>query len=248
MIRWKRPLVVGVVGAVGVLAGTCVASAHVGVSQDEVVAGEATTLTFTYSHGCGESPTNSLRFQVPAGVNNAVPSTRPGWDIEVEREELDAPMESAHGDPITDRPAIITFTAREGFEVPSGVKDAVSISFTAPEETGTLSFKVIQGCVEGSNDWIEEWDGTGAEPDHPAPSVEVVTAFATGDDAADDPTVPTSAPADDESTPSAAPADLAPVADSTDDDSNGLAIAGVILGVVGIGVGGFALLLARRRA
>ena len=179
-VRSKRWMVRGVAavagGACALIVGAGSLSAHVGVDQDEIEAGSSATLGFSFSHGCEDSPTTSMSFQVPEGVNNAVPLAHAGWDIEVEREELAEPIESAHGDPITDRPAVITFTAREGFIVPSGVKDTMSLSFTAPEAPGQLFFKVIQGCEVGSNDWIDEWDGTGEEPESPAPSVMVVAA------------------------------------------------------------------------
>ena len=216
-------------------------SAHVGVDQDEIEAGSSATLGFSFSHGCEDSPTTSMSFQIPEGVNNAVPLAHAGWDIEVEREELAEPIESAHGDPITDRPAVITFTAREGFIVPSGVKDTMSLSFTAPEAPGQLFFKVIQGCEVGSNDWIDEWDGTGEEPESPAPSVMVVAA--TGEDATG-----STAPAT--TTGSDAPATTVAVDDDGGDDddgsSNGLAIAGIVLGAAGLGVGGTALVRSRK--
>jgi len=233
MKSWKRPVVAGVMGTVGALALGSGASAHVGVDQQEVVAGESATLTFVHGHGCGDSPTTSLRFQIPESVHDAVAWSHPGWDVTVEREELATPIESAHGDPVTERPATITFTARDGFEIPNGVRDGVRISFTAPEEPGTLFFKVIQGCAEGSNDWIEEWDGTGDEPDHPAPSVQVVAASAVdGGDAAN------GAAEDDDA---ATTAD-----DDGDGNGNGLAIAGVVLGAIGTVAGGASLLRGRR--
>ena len=189
-VRSKRWMVRGVAAVAGaacaLIVGAGSLSAHVGVDQDEIEAGSSATLGFSFSHGCEDSPTTSMSFQIPEGVNNAVPLAHAGWDIEVEREELAEPIESAHGDPITDRPAVITFTAREGFIVPSGVKDTMSLSFTAPEAPGQLFFKVIQGCEVGSNDWIDEWDGTGEEPESPAPSVMVVAA--TGGDAGEDAT------------------------------------------------------------
>ena len=57
-------------------------------------------------------------------------------------------------------------------------RDTFTLAFRAPEELGVLPFKVIQGCETGENAWIEEWDGTGEEPESPAPSVEVVAAAA----------------------------------------------------------------------
>ena len=209
----------GVVGAAVAMASPV--SAHVGVDADEIEAGAATPLGFSFSHGCGDEPTTSLRFEIPATVNQAVPQAHAGWDVEIETEELAEPVEGAHGSTITERPAIISFTARDGFAVPNGVRDTVTITVTAPEDEGLLHFKVIQGCGDVSNDWIEEWDGTGEEPESPAPSVMVV---ASSGDHGDEPA------ADD------------------DDSSNGLAIAGVALGAVGIAVGATALALTRKRA
>ncbi|MET0145916.1 MAG: DUF1775 domain-containing protein [Ilumatobacteraceae bacterium] len=41
----------------------------------------------------------------------------------------------------------------------------------APDTEGELFFKVIQGCADGEDAWIDEWDGTGTEPESPTPSV-----------------------------------------------------------------------------
>lgn len=230
------------------------ASAHIGVSADEVAAGASTSLTFRYSHGCGESPTNSLRFEIPEGINNAIPYNHPGWDITVENVELAEPITSGHGEEVTERPAVITFTARDGFEVPAhGIRDEVTIGFTAPEELGQLFFKVIQGCLEGSNDWIEEWDGAGTEPEHPAPSVMVVAATGESDDSGHEPDEEASGSSTEASGHDEAPGTTIASGDDDDDgdddgNSNGLAIVGIVLGALGIGVGGTALATSRKRS
>jgi periplasmic copper chaperone A len=233
--------------SIGVLWAASPAFAHVGVDKDEIEAGSATSLSFSFSHGCAESPTNSMSFEIPEGIINAVPQVHAGWDIEVERADLPAPVEAAHGDPITDRAAVITFTARDGFEVPGGQKDTMMISFTAPETEGVLAFPVIQGCVEGANNWIEIWDGIGEEPESPAPSVTVVAATAgtgsdmhgDGDEAATATIVAVDAAADE-----SAEAD-----DDSDDDggSDTLAIVGIVVGALALGVGGVALVKANRK-
>jgi uncharacterized protein YcnI len=255
MVGRRTGMVAAGAGAicVGLLIATP-AFAHVGVSEDEIVAGASTSLSFSFGHGCEDSPTNSMKFQVPEGIVNAVPQVHAGWDIEVEREELAEPVEGAHGGEVTDRPAVITFTAREGFEVPNGQRDTMTLNFTAPETEGQVFFPVIQGCVAGTNDWIAQWDGSGAEPDNPAPSVMVVAE--NGDDehghdadgaaGADEVAVT-------ETTIGGA-GDVSPDTDadaeddgSEDDSSNALAIAGVVLGAAGLGVGGTALAKSRRR-
>ena len=154
------------------------ALAHVGTDKDEVAAGASTTLTFSIGHGCEESPTTSMRFQIPESVLNAAPVVKPGWTIEVEKQDLATPVEAGHGEQQTDRTAIITFTAQDGYAVDSGFRDNFTLAFAAPEAEGPLFFKVIQGCEAGENAWIDEWDGTGDEPEHPAPSVMVVAGSA----------------------------------------------------------------------
>jgi uncharacterized protein YcnI len=238
----RRSLIGAAAASALVLAlGAGGASAHVGVDQDEIAAGESTVLTFSVGHGCAGSPTNSMRFQVPADVLNAQPLVKPGWDISIEREQLQAPVESGHGQEQTDRVAVVTFTATEGNALPNDYRDTFSLAFRAPETEGELFFKVVQGCEEGENPWIEERDGTGEEPEHPAPSVQVVAATA----------------ADSGATPVADVADVAEVAGSVpvggaeqsdDDGSDGLAIAALVVGGLGLVAGGAALVRSRRPA
>ena len=232
----RRSLLGTAVATVVVLAvGAAAASAHVGVDKEEITAGASTVLTFSVGHGCAGSPTSSMKFQVPEGVLNAQPLVKPGWEIAVEREQLATPVESSHGDPQTDRVAVVTFTADEGNALPNEYRDTFSMSFRAPEAEGELFFKVVQGCETGENAWIEEWDGTGEEPEHPAPSVKVVAAVAdAGADGA---------------TPVADVATSVPVGntDSSDDgDSNGLAIVALVVGGLGLVVASASLLRNRR--
>ena len=65
---------VGIAGAVMAVASPV--SGHVGVDAEEIEAGAATALGFSFSHGCGDEPTTSLRFEIPATVNQAVPQSQ----------------------------------------------------------------------------------------------------------------------------------------------------------------------------
>jgi uncharacterized protein YcnI len=233
-VRPARAVAVAAIasGALLVLSAT-VASAHVGTDKDEVAAGASTTLTFGIGHGCEESPTNSMKFQIPAAVLNAAPVVKAGWSIEVEKETLADAVESASGEAQTDRTAVITFTAQEGYAVDHGYRDSFSLYFTAPEDLGPLFFKVIQGCESGENAWIDEWDGTGDEPEHPAPSVMVVAAA--GEDGDGD--------------GHGSSADVSETDTHTDSDSgdssNTLAIVALIVGALGLVAGGAALIRGR---
>jgi periplasmic copper chaperone A len=225
VVRPARAAVAAAIASGALLVvGATMASAHVGTDQDEVSAGASTTLTFGIGHGCEESPTTSMKFQIPAGVLNAAPVVKAGWSVDVEREALDEAVESAHGEAQTDRTAVITFTAQDGYAVPNGYRDSFALYFTAPEDEGALFFKIIQGCESGENAWIDEWDGTGDEPEHPAPSVMVVAASAGEGDG------------------HGSTADTG----SDDDSSNGLAIAALIVGALGLLAGGTALVRSRR--
>ncbi len=221
------------------VAGAVPAMAHIGTSTDTVVAGASTTITFTVGHGCEGSPTTGVAFQLPESVVSAKPYAHPGWDIVVERAALDAPVDQQHGAPLTERPAVIRFSAQPGNELADEVRDEFAINVAVPDTPGeTLFFKVVQTCVDGELPWIEEWDGQGDEPEHPAPSVDVVAAAAAG--AVDEgPEAVTREPI----------ADTAGIDSSDDDDSsNGLAIVGVVLGGLGVVAGGVALARTRRPA
>jgi periplasmic copper chaperone A len=197
-------------------------SAHIGTDMDEVAAGASTTLTFSIGHGCEESPTTSMRFQIPESVLNAAPVVKPGWSIEVEKQELSTPVDAGHGGQQTERTSTITFTAHEGSAVENGFRDNFTLAFAAPDDEGRLFFKVIQGCTEGETAWIDEWDGTGDEPEHPAPSIMVVAA--TADEGSDGAGVATQ---------------------TDDDDSKGLAIVALVVGALGLAVGAAAIFRGR---
>ena len=152
-----------------------------GTSADEVAAGDTIAFGLTIGHGCEDSPTTAVSIQIPDGVNNAQPFAHAGWTATSEVEALDPPVTTAHGEELTERVAVITFTASEGNALPHDVRDTFTVNFAAPDTPGeTLYFKTIQTCEVGENAWIDEWDGEGEEPESPAPSILVTEAAAEG--------------------------------------------------------------------
>jgi periplasmic copper chaperone A len=242
----RRATAIGLGLGLGVLlAGTAPASAHVSPTPSEVPAGGFTAVGLTVGHGCEESPTTSVRIQVPESILNVTPAIVPGWDVEVTTEPLDEPVEGSEGEQITERESTVTYTAQAGNELPDGFRQTYTIGFQAPDAEGEyLFFKTIQICAEGQTEWIEEYTGEGEEPEHPAPAV-LVTASAGGGHGAEEPeddeetTETTSAPAEGADDEAAA----GDTASSSDDDSssNGLAVAGLIAGLGGLALGGVAL-------
>ena len=132
-------------------------------------------MTFGFGHGCGDSPTTALAFQVPEQFTSATPVFAPGWSIAVEKEELEEPITGGHGEEITERTSTITFTADEPIE--NGIYAMVSIRLALPEDAAgeTIYFPVIQECEEGEHAWIEiPQEGEDAHSlESPAPGLNV---------------------------------------------------------------------------
>lgn len=153
-------------GAVLALAIPSMAGAHVGVSPDELVAGDHGVLTFSFSHGCENSPTTALRISMPDGLASVAPTMDGDWSIDVERG--DDGLVSA-----------VTYTALT--PVPTDLRGAVSMSVGLDESTPeSLAFPVVQQCVEGATEWTQLAED-GEDPhdlDAPAPVVTVTEASA----------------------------------------------------------------------
>ncbi|MGH9118550.1 MAG: YcnI family protein [Acidimicrobiales bacterium] len=222
--------------AVGIACFTPAAGAHVTADKDEVAAGGFDAVTLTVPHGCEESPTIRLAVQIPDGFMSVSPQVKPGWEITTEIEALDPPVDDGHGGQITERVAVVTFT---GGPLPVGFRDTFTIGFQAPDTPGELAyFKTVQTCEQGETAWIDEWDGEGEEPEHPAPALMLVAAEDDGHAAdADDVAAATGEQA------------AAPDAAGTDDGpSTGLVVAALVMGAAGLVLGGTSLVMAQRRA
>lgn len=139
------------------------ASAHVEVSPGEAAAGSDAVLTFSFHHGCDDSPTTAIRITMPEGLDSVSPTQQAGWAIDVERNADDNLVHT------------VTFTADE--PVPGGIRAAleVDVRFAADAGGKTLAFPVEQSCVAGSTSWSQVAEA-GQDPeslDDPAPTVVV---------------------------------------------------------------------------
>jgi periplasmic copper chaperone A len=236
----RRLIVVGVVaGGTSLLAPP--AGAHITPDKDEVPAGSFNSVTLTVPHGCEESPTRAIAVEVPEGINSITPQVNPGWDIEVTTEELPEPIDDGEGGELTERDSVVTYTAQPGNELPPSYRTQFTLGFRTPETPGEyLFFKTVQTCVEGETAWIEEYTGEGEEPEHPSPVVLVTEAEPEGGEADE-------AAADEEE--AAADSGEAAAADTDDDDSStGIAVAGLVVGALGLVTGGVALVRTRPRS
>lgn len=157
----RRGALVAALAAGIVLAAPAAAQAHVGVSPDAVEPGGYAVLTFSFSHGCEESPTTALRVTMPEGLASVAPTVDSTWDIAVEH--ADNGLVSA-----------VTYTAVT--PIPGGLRGAASMAVQVGEDAPeSLAFPVEQQCENGVNEWVELAED-GADPhdlDSPAPVVTV---------------------------------------------------------------------------
>ncbi|HWM73782.1 MAG TPA: YcnI family protein [Nocardioides sp.] len=209
------------------------ASAHVTVTPSDTAAGAFVVLTFSVPHGCEGSPTTGITIQVPEEILSVTPTRNPLYEVEKTMVQLDEPIEDSHGNSVTERVGEVSYTTRT--PLPDGERDAFELSLQLPDAAGeTLNFPVIQACEKGQTDWVET-PAEGQDPEElerPAPSVTITDA--TGDEHGAAETVATEEPTSD--------------AGEDAEDGNGLAIAGLVVGAVGILVGGTALARTRRQS
>jgi uncharacterized protein YcnI len=227
-----RTAVVAAGVAVLSLTGALAASAHVTVSADTTAAGSDAVLTFSVPHGCDGSATTKIAIKVPDQVTSVTPTVNPNWDVQKVTEALNPPITDSDGNQITQRVDQVVYTAKT--PLAADLRDALALSLQVPDVAGqSLTFPVIQTCEVGETAWIEQQAAGQPEPAHPAPTIQVTAAM-------------TESAAEGSAAPTSSAQVAATSATDTGSSSNGLAIAGLVAGVLGLIVGGLALVRSRR--
>ncbi|HEY7813073.1 MAG TPA: YcnI family protein [Nakamurella sp.] len=227
-----RTVVVAAGVAVLSLTGALAASAHVTVSADTTAAGSDAVLTFSVPHGCDGSATTKIAIKVPDQVTSVTPTVNPNWDVQKVTEALNPPITDSDGNQITQRVDQVVYTAKT--PLAADLRDALALSLQVPDVAGqSLTFPVIQTCEVGETAWIEQQAAGQPEPAHPAPTIQVTAAM-------------TESAAEGSAAPTSSAQVAATAATDTGSSSNGLAIAGLVAGVLGLIVGGLALVRSRR--
>lgn len=171
MLKSRRGVLIAALAAGLVLAAPAAAQAHVGVTPDAVEPEGSAVLTFSFTHGCENSPTTALRITMPEGLTSVSPTVDAMWDVTVER--ADNGLVSA-----------VTYTATTpiAHDLRGAASMAVRLGEDAPD---TLAFPVEQQCETGVNEWVEIAED-GQDPhdlEAPAPVVSVTDAADGGADA-----------------------------------------------------------------
>ena len=200
--------------AVAALAAPAAAQAHVTVQPDEAPAGGFTRLDVRVPNERDDAATTKVQLQLPDGFAEASYEPVPGWNVKVEKAKLDEPIKTDDGD-VSEGVKLITWSSSKG--IPAGAFQDFGLSVQVPGKAGdALTFKAIQTYSNGEK---VRWIGP-AGSDNPAPTVKL-----------------TAAPGGEHAAP--APATAA----TTNDDGggDGLAIAALIVGGLGLLAGGAAL-------
>jgi uncharacterized protein YcnI len=217
--------------AAGVLlVGAAPAWAHVSVSPSEATRGGFATLTFQVPNETESANTTKVAVQFPQDHPIADASVRAvaGWNIAVTKKKLTTPVTTDEGDTLTEAVNTVTWTAT-GSGIAPGYFEQFQVSVGLPAEGDTLTFPAVQTYDDRTVvRWIDPTPASGAEPEHPAPTL-TLTAGDGGHD-----TTATTVPA-------------ATTSDKSDDDSDSLAIVALVIGAVALvaAVGGIAA--SRRR-
>lgn len=138
------------------------AGAHVVFDQPQAAAGGYYAGFLRVTHGCGDSPTLSVRVELPAGVVSAHPQPKPGWTLRIERAPLAAPIKGEGGAAITTRVVAVSWTGR----LPADEFDQFGLALKLPDAAGPLYFPTTQRCEQGVNAWTaipaspEQWHAT----------------------------------------------------------------------------------------
>ena len=224
MGRLAKALTGGAVVAAVALGTWSPASAHVTINTlGPVTQGSFAKVGFSVPNERDDAGTVEVSVQLPEDHPLAFVSVQPmpGWEIEMTTRTLDEPLEGEGGS-ITEVVDTVTWTATGDTQIAPGEFELFWISAgQMPTEVTELVFPAVQIYSSGEEvAWIEEAAEGGAEPEHPAPTLQLVAASPEGE--------------------------TAEPADGDDDGTDALSIVALVVGALGLVTGAAALVLARR--
>jgi uncharacterized protein YcnI len=221
------------VATAAVLATAAPAFAHVTAQPGTAQQGGYAVVTMRVPNESDTAGTVKLEVTLPADTPFTSVRTTPmaGWTATLTKSPVNPPAQ-VNGRTVTEAVTLVTFTAAPGTKIGQGQFIDFPISLgPMPTTKDSVSFPAKQTYDNGE---VVAWDqptpADGSEPEHPAPTVKLLPASGDGHGGhgAGD-------------TPQAA------AADSSDTAARWLGGAGLVVGALGLGVGGGALLRARKQ-
>ncbi len=222
------------VATAAVLATAAPAFAHVTAQPGTAQQGGYAVVTMRVPNESDTAGTVKLEVTLPSDTpfSSVRTTPMPGWTATLTKSPLNPPAQ-LNGRTVTEAVTLVTFTAASGTRIGQGQFVDFPISLgPMPKDRDSVSFPARQTYDNGE---VVAWDqptpADGSEPEHPSPTVKLLPAsddghggHGGGDTAA-------------------APA----AADSSDTAARWLGGAGLVVGALGLGVGGGALLRARKQ-
>ncbi|WP_328827458.1 MULTISPECIES: YcnI family protein [unclassified Streptomyces] len=238
----RRAGTVAALATAGVLAAAGVASAHVTVHPESYAKGATDgVLTFRVPNEEDKASTTKVQVYLPTDhpVLGVLVTPQNGWTAKVTTSKLKTPVKTDDGT-ITDAVSQITWT---GGKIGAGQYEDFNVAFgQLPDDTDQLAFKTLQTYSDGNVvRWIEEAAAGDDEPENPAPVLKLTAKESEDGDA----TPAASASAAAGSAKSGSDASSSSSASDSDSTARGLGIAGLIVGVLGLAAGAFAIVRSR---
>ncbi|MHC5908528.1 YcnI family protein [Streptomyces sp. S6] len=222
--RTRAAALAVLLAAGGVLAAAGAASAHVTVHPESYPRGATDgLLTFRVPDEDDKASTSQVQVFLPTDhpLLGVLVTPHDGWTPKVTSTKLRTPVRTDDGT-ITDAVSEITWT---GGKIAPGQFEDFDVAFgQLPEDAAKLTFKTLQTYDSGKVvRWIEAAGQGDDDPENPAPVLTLTSAK------------------------DRAPEKETPVAKAVGHDSaaRDLGVAGIALGAVGLGAGGFAVARAR---
>ncbi|MFC8360270.1 YcnI family protein [Streptomyces griseorubiginosus] len=215
--------------AAALLTAAGAASAHVTVHPDSYAKGATDgVLSFRVPDESDTASTTKVQLFLPTDhpVLGVLVSPHDGWTAKVTETRLKTPVRTDDGT-ITDAVSEITWT---GGKVTPGHYEDFDVAFgLLPDDTAELPFKTLQTYSDGKVvRWIEEAAKGDEEPENPAPVLKLTPATASST-----------------ATKSSAATSATTKASASDSTARGLGAAGLVVGVLGLAAGAFAVVRSR---
>ncbi|HEY2815202.1 MAG TPA: YcnI family protein [Acidimicrobiales bacterium] len=232
-MRTRRLIGVAALAAGAIVTLASPAFAHVTVDPSSAPKGGDTTLTFRVPNEMDNANTVKIDVKLPDDhpFSSVVVQPKAGWTYQVTNTNLATPITTDEGAQITQAASEVAWT---GGQIKPGEFDEFTIFVEGlPDDVDSLSFPTVQSYDNGQDvSWIEQSVAGQPEPDHPAPVLQLTAATPGGSDS--------SAPS---SSGQAGVSVTGTVVKK--ETNNGLAIAALVVGAVGLIIGIVALVRGR---
>jgi uncharacterized protein YcnI len=226
------------IAAIFTLTLSASAQAHISLHPNTIPAGAFATLDLRVPGEQVGAYVKRVDMLLPPGFTSAEYENVPGWTVKVVDERLTTPIQTDEG-PVDEEVSqlIWTWTGPLG-RVDDNQFVELPVSLAIPDDLAgqALRFKTVQSY---SNGQVVHWIDTSLDAEHPAPTVNITARGGAIQDVAGKEAGPE--PGQGASPPSAQPA-----AKTSGGASQGLGIAALVLGALGLLTGLVALALARR--